>query len=754
MSCCGQASLALAAAPAGAEAGPSREEILLASHRIGEGLWQTDLSVPAVHCGACMRAIESTLGRLEGVEGARVNLSTRRVSVRWRESANPCAFIPTLASIGYPAHLDDPAADERDETLARLVRALAVAGFGAMNIMLMSVAVWAGAEAGTRDLFHLISAAIALPTIGYSGRIFFSSAWNALRHRRTNMDVPISIGILIAFGMSLYDTLNSGAHAYFDAAVSLIFFLLVGRTLDHVMRERARTAVKGLARFAARGAHVVHPDGRQEYLPLAEIEPGMTLMVAAGERIPVDGEILSGRSDIDCSLVNGESLPREVGPGATVEAGTLNLTGPVTMRARAAAKDSFLAEMVRLMEAAESGRSRYRRLADRAASLYAPVVHTAAFVTFVGWMLAGGGWHESLSIAVAVLIITCPCALALAVPMVQVVAARRLFEVGIMVKDGGALERITEVDTVVFDKTGTLTLGTLVLTNGDDIAPADLAVAAGICAHSRHPHSRAIVAAAQDRVRLAPVFDEVREHPGLGLEAKLGSDVHRLGRAAWALRDAGGITGTVLSCNGRPVARFAFADRLRPGARQAVQTLKDEGLRIVLLSGDRSDEVQRLAGALGIDEYAGDLVPGDKVVRLATLAAEGRKVLMVGDGLNDAPALAAAHASMAPSTAADIGRNAADFVFLREGLEAVPAVLRLSRAAHALTRQNLALALIYNAIAMPFAVLGYVTPLVAAIAMSSSSIIVVANALRLGRAEGGAREQGRLAAARLSEAHA
>lgn len=753
MSCCGPATLALAAAPAAAEGGPSREEIVLASHRIGEGLWQTDLSVPAVHCGACMRTVENALGRIDGVEGARVNLSTRRVSVRWREAADPSAFVPTLAAIGYPAHLDDPAADERDETLSSLVRALAVAGFGAMNIMLMSVAVWSGAEAGARDLFHLISAAIALPTIAYSGRVFFSSAWNALSHGRTNMDVPISIGILIAFGMSLYDTANSGAHAYFDAAVSLIFFLLIGRTLDHVMRERARNAVKGLARFAARGAHVVRGDGRQEYLPLSEIAPGMTLMVAAGERIPVDGEIIAGQSDIDCSLVNGESLPREAGPGTAVEAGTLNLTGPVTMRARAAAKDSFLAEMVRLMEAAEGGRSRYRRLADRAASLYAPFVHAAALVTFIGWMLVGGGWHQSLTVAVAVLIITCPCALALAVPMVQVVAARRLFEAGIMVKDGGALERITEVDTVVFDKTGTLTLGALALTNTGNIAPADLAVAAAIAAHSRHPHARAIAAAAQDRVRLAPVFDSVGEHPGLGLEATAGGHVYRLGRAAWALSDTSGITGTVLSRNGRLIAGFSFADRLRPGAQQAVRALQAEGLRIVLLSGDRSDEVLRLAAELGIDECAGDLVPGDKVAALAALAAEGRKVLMVGDGLNDAPALAAAHASMAPATAADIGRNAADFVFLRDGLEAVPAALGLSRAAQALSRQNLALALIYNAIALPFAVFGFVTPLFAAVAMSSSSVIVVANALRLGRADSGAREAGRRVG-RMSEARA
>ncbi|MGD9843962.1 MAG: heavy metal translocating P-type ATPase, partial [Variibacter sp.] len=485
----------------------AREELLMASRDLGDGLRQTDLSVPTIHCGGCIQKIERTLGALPDVAQARVNLTAKRVAIRWRGDTPP-SFIEALNGIGYEAHLYDPGAETDGALSKELVRALAVAGFAASNIMLLSVSIWSGATPETRDLFHWISALIALPALAYSGRIFFRSAWSALRHGQTNMDVPISLGVLLAFGLSLYETANGGAHAYFDASVSLLFFLLIGRALDHLMRERARTAVKGLARLAARGALVLQDDGTRTYLPVNEIAPGMTILLAAGERVPVDGRVVHGRSDIDRSLVSGESLPQTAAEGSTLQAGTLNLTGPLTIVATAAAQDSFLAEMMRMMEAAEGGRSLYRRVADRAARLYAPVVHLAALMTCIGWLIVSGDLHRALTVAIAVLIITCPCALGLAVPMVQAVAARRLFEKGIMVKDGSALERLAEIDTVIFDKTGTLTVGTPQLV-GKAIAPEVLALAGALAAHSRHPYSRALAAAAARLPSPSVVFDEV-----------------------------------------------------------------------------------------------------------------------------------------------------------------------------------------------------------------------------------------------------
>ncbi|MDN2567584.1 cation-translocating P-type ATPase [Aquibium sp. A9E412] len=731
MSCCAPGTEAALDRAAALTAGPSPEEVRLASRDLGDGLRQTDLSVPGIHCGACIQAIESALARLDGVVHARVNLSSRRVSVRWRGDAPP-PIVPAINALGYEAHLDDGAGEARDETLAELIRAVAVSGFAAGNIMLLSVSVWSGAQDATRDLFHWISALIAVPALVFAGRIFYRSAFQALRHGRMNMDVPIALGVSLAYGLSLYETINHGQHAYFDAAVSLLFFLLIGRTLDHVMRERTRVAVSGLARLAPRGALVLGDDGTRSYLPLGEIEPGMRLMIAAGERIPVDGRVVAGSSELDCALVTGESAPQPIARDGAVRAGTLNLTGPLTVEAEAAAKDSFLAEMLRLMEAAEGGRARYRRIADRASALYSPVVHLTALLTFAGWMVASGGdWHQSLTIAIAVLIITCPCALGLAVPIVQVVAARRLFESGIMVKDGSAMERLAEIDTVVFDKTGTLTLGAPRPVGLDAVKPRVRALTAAIAAHSRHPLSQALAAAAPAGVP-APAFSSVREVPGYGVEAEQDGIVYRLGRAEWAAPDdPAARDGTVLARDGMALARFDFEDRLRRDARTAVETLQAEGLAIELISGDREEAVRSAGAALAIDAATARALPGDKASRLDSLARQGHRALMVGDGLNDAPALAAAHVSMAPATAADIGRNAADFVFLRESLYAVPQALDIARRAGRLVRQNFALAIGYNVIAVPIAVLGHVTPLIAAVAMSLSSLIVVANAMRL-----------------------
>ncbi|MBA1143098.1 heavy metal translocating P-type ATPase [Mesorhizobium neociceri] len=733
MSCCAPgAEMALEVADA-ASALPSIHEIKLASRALGGDIHQTDLSVPAVHCGGCIQTIEAALAKLENVEMARVNLSTKRVSVRWQGDEVP-PFFATLSRLGYQAHLFDPEIHEKDKTLSELIRAVAVAGFAAGNIMLLSVSVWSGAEGATRDLFHWISALIAIPALAFAGGIYFRSAANALRHGRMNMDVPIAVGVSLAYAMSLYETINHGEHAYFDASVSLLFFLLIGRTLDHVMRERARTAVNGLSRLVARGSIVLRDDGTREYVPVAELMPGMRLLIAAGERIPVDGDIISGNSDLDCSIVSGESAPKTVSAGTHVQAGTLNLTGPLTMQATAAAKDSFLAEMVRLMEAAEGGRSRYRRIADRISALYAPVVHLAAFATFLGWMIASGDWYRAITVAIAVLIITCPCALGLAVPIVQVMAARRLFEAGVMVKDGSALERLAAIDSAVFDKTGTLTLGLPRLVNVAAIDPAMLAIAADMAAHSRHPFSKTL--AGLGGFAGQPKLESVSEYPGCGIEGTAAGSTWRLGRrgwAAWKARISGKGTngGTVLTKDGVIVASFVFEDALRADARAAILKLNEQEVSVQMLSGDTAAACREVANLLDIRRFVPDLLPSGKVERIETLATAGHKVLMVGDGLNDTPALGAAHVSIAPASAAEIGRNAADFVFLRESLLAVSLALEVSRKAGGLIRQNIAVAILYNTIAVPVAILGHVTPLIAAIAMSASSLLVIGNALRL-----------------------
>lgn len=711
------------------------DEVLLASRTVGPNVRQTELSVPTIHCGACIQRIERALGALPNVETARVNLSTKRVTIRWRQCATPPPFVAILAELGYPSHLHDIAEDNENRSLRELVRALAVAGFAAANIMMLSVAVWSGADVVARDLFHWLSALIGIVALAYSGRIFFRSAWGVLKHGHTNMDVPISIGVLAAFGMSLYETVDHGQHAYFDAAVSLLFFLLIGRTLDHMMRGRARQAVRGLARLAARGAFVLKPDGTRTYLPIDELEPGMTILLAAGERVPVDARVVNGESGIDCSLVTGESVPCPASEGTILQAGMLNLTAPLTIVATAAARDSFLADMIRLMERAEAGRAVYRQIADRAARLYAPAVHLTAALTFAGWLLSTGDLHRSITVAIAVLIITCPCALGLAVPMVQVVAARRLFERGILLKDGGALERLAEVDAVVLDKTGTLTLGTPYLTNGDAIDPTALRIAAGIAAHSSHPYSRALADAIDPALAIEVASASVAEHPASGLEARLNSGTYRLGRTTWALsRDSVEDVPTasvVLARDGCLLASFRFDDQLRSGTELAISALRRAGLSMEILSGDRDEAVKQIAGRLDIP-FRANVAPTEKTARIATLEADKHKVLMVGDGINDAPALAAAYVSMAPATAADVGRNAADLVFLHETLEAVPDAIRVARSSRTLVRQNLMLAVMYNVVAVPIAILGHVTPLVAAIAMSLSSLIVVANALRLG----------------------
>jgi Cu2+-exporting ATPase len=731
MTCCTPATT-IVSADAFRPSTPSAEEFRLASRSIGDGILQTEISVPSIHCGGCINKIERGLAKLDGVQYVRVNLSSKRLALRWSDQGTPPDAISALKKLGYDGHLFDPTeAGKPNSDLSKMLRALAVAAFASMNIMSLSVSVWSGADGSTRSILHWICAGIALPALLYSGRVFYESAWRALKHGQTNMDVPISIGIAAAFALSIYDTYHGYDHAYFDAATSLVFFLLIGRTLDYVMRERTRTAVKGLAQLSPRGAMMIRADGEYEYLPLKEIRPGTHLLLTAGERVPVDCEVIKGISDVNFSLVTGESAPRQVESGAALQAGTLNITGSLTVVATAVADDSFLAEMIRLMEAAESGKSAYRRIADRASRLYAPAVHLTSLLSFLGWMIVQGDVHQAATVAIAVLIITCPCALGLAVPMVQVVAARRLFERRIMVKDGSAMERLNEIDTVVFDKTGTLTLGQLQVTDIDLIDRDALSMAAGLASHSRHPNAQAISEAARVRTGTSHRFDEVKEYPGLGLEGISQGKVYRLGRALFACGTESASPDTVLACEGHQVAAFAFSDKLRPGAQALVDKLRNAGISMEIISGDGVSAVREIALELGIADYTAGILPGGKLDRIKMLSDQGRKVLMVGDGLNDAPALMAAHVSMAPASAADVGRNNADFVFLQDSLDTVFLAYRVSRDAGKLIRQNFVIAIGYNVVALPVAILGYATPFVAALAMSLSSIVVVANALRL-----------------------
>ncbi len=689
----------------------------------------TILAVPAMHCAGCMGKVERAFAEVAGVQSARTNLTARTVEVVHAARVELPALVAALAATGFEAQVREPEA-ETVSAVKPLLAPLGVAAFACMNVMLMSVSVWSGADGTTRSLFHWVSAMIGVPAIIYSGRPFFSSALKVLRHGKTNMDVPISIGVTIATGLSFYETLTGGAEAWFDGVLMLLMFLLAGRVLDAMMRDRARSGVDALLRQAASGAMVIADDGATRWVDAKALQPGMLMRVAAGERLAADGEVLRGSSRFDQSLLTGESAPVSAVPGTLVHAGTLNIEVPVDVRVTATGQDTTLSEIARLMEVAGQSRGKFVRIADRASRLYAPAVHTLAALTFTGWMIAGAGVHQSLVIAIAVLIITCPCALGLAVPVAQVVAAVALMKRGILVKDGSALERMAEVDRLLLDKTGTLTLGRPVPDEAALVAmsAAEASVALALASHSRHPLSHGLVQALAAHGVTAASLEDVREVAGQGVTARWNGIAVALGRPASSQGMA-----TALRIEGGPVRVIAFADRLRPDAEAALQQLAALKVEVSILSGDCVAAVATVARVTGLTAQAA-ASPADKRAAIERLQGAGRNVLMAGDGLNDGPALATANASIAPGTASDVGRQAADIVFTGESLLAIPRAVRVARATMRVVRQNFVLAIGYNALAVPLAIAGYVTPLVAAIAMSTSSLIVVANSLRLARA--------------------
>jgi Cu2+-exporting ATPase len=700
------------------------------------------LAVEGVSCAGCIRKIENGLTKLPGVVDARVNFTQRRLAVDWRNDETDAAkIIAAIEKIGYHAHPFAPERADADESAQAkwLMKCLAVAGFAAMNVMLLSVSVWAGNVSDmtqeTRDLFHWLSALIALPAAAYAGQPFFRSAFRALRARHVNMDVPISIGVTLALGLSVYETATHATHAYFDSAIMLLFFLLVGRYLDLAMRRKTRLFAGNLASIKAEFAHRLDASGELVRVPAAALYPGDRVLVRAGERVPADGTIINGASEIDESLVTGETLYRPVRAGATIYAGSINVSGALTVRVTAVGASTLVEEVERLLDKATQARSQTVQLADRAAQVYAPVVHTTAALTAAGWLMAGAGIHDSILIAIAVLIITCPCAIALAIPAVQVVAAGALFRSGVILNGGGAIERLAEADTIVFDKTGTLTLPEPRVDESAGIPPEILEKAARLALSSHHPLATALARLA----RVRSPYGGAIEEPGQGVRAVIDGTEARLGSTGFcgiatdvqvAHAPHGGNASFITFSHDRAAVTVPIRQTLRPDAVAVIAALRAQGLDIMVLSGDRPDAVASVAKVLGIANWQAGLKPAEKIARIEQLKARGRRVLMVGDGLNDAPALAAAHVSMSPITAAHLTQAHADALFLGDQLKPVLQAVAISRRARRLMKENLGLAVIYNLFAVPLAVAGLVTPLIAAVAMSGSSLLVTLNALR------------------------
>jgi Cu2+-exporting ATPase len=709
--------------------------------QLGQGVQHIDLAVEGVSCAGCMAKIERGLSAMPDVTLARVNLTDRRVALEWKQGAlDPSSFIDRLAELGYKAYPFEKAGAEQSEAEQSrfLLRCLAVAAFATMNVMMLSVPVWSGNVSDMlpeqRDFFHWLSALIALPAAAYAGQPFFRSAFRALRARSVNMDVPITIGVLLALGMSVVETINHAEHAYFDAAIMLLTFLLVGRVLDQNMRRRTRAVAGNLAALKAETATRLSDSGEISQVPVAAIHSGDIVLLRPGERCAVDGVVIEGRSEIDQSLITGETLYARAEAGTVVYAGTMNISGPLRVRVSAAAEGTLLAEIARLLDNALQARSRYMRLADRASRLYAPVVHATALLTMFGWVLAGASWHDAIVTGIAVLIITCPCALGLAIPTVQTIAAGAMFKAGVLLNSGDAIERLAEADHVIFDKTGTLTLPELDVVNAGELPAEVLALAGRLALASHHPVAAAVAQASGAK---SPLIGAM-EQPGQGVRGVVDGMEIRLGRPSFCgaeqlvanASDHDPEVSIVAFSRGQERYLLAVRQALRPDARRVIAALQSRGVEVEILSGDREAAVRAAAGALGIPEWRAGVTPADKIARIEALKQRGCKVLMVGDGMNDAPSLAAAHVSMSPISAAHLSQATADLVFLGKPLAPVVTAIDLARQARHLMRQNLVLAIGYNALAVPIAISGIVTPLIAAAAMSGSSILVMLNALR------------------------
>lgn len=695
----------------------------------GNGLLGISCTVNDMRCGGCAIKIEAQISKMAGVIQARTNATTKRLNFVWDPNVNTAdSIIDALSSIGYTATPFVENTKLSKET--SLLIPLAVAGFATMNVMAISFSVWAGLvtdmDENTRQFLNLISAGIATPAILYSGKAFFGPAWKAVRHSQMSMDVPISLAIITTVLASFYELAHRSEHVYFDAAISLIFFLLIGRVLEQSMRKRSESASDNLRHMLqGRAIRLISDDTREDMLA-EDLQVGDRVLIIPGENVPADGVLLSTQAYVDESIISGESTPRVVETGQNLIAGSQIVDAAIELRVTAVGSGSHLSEIAALTEAAEAHRGATQLLADKFARAYGPIVIGSAVFGFLIWFfILDAGLSKSLLISVAVLVVTCPCAAGLATPAVVVRAVNLLMSNGVILKTAGALERLAEIKHVLIDKTGTLTTAKLTITK--NIPEPLLKRAAAMAANSAHPLSKVLAASYSSAAE-----NDVQEIVNQGL---LATDGAKLGSAIFVgVEDTIGMGPTLWfkPDNGKAM-RLSFEDTPRMDAEDLLSGFTNKNLPVTMLSGDGETSVSVTAKKLGILNWNSKLTPEDKVAEIEAIERNGVHTLMIGDGLNDTPSLAAAHSSMALASATSASQSAADIILVGDRLTPALIALDVAKKARKLIKQNLAFSLVYNIIALPIALFGGLTPMIAAILMSSSSLIVMLNALRLDR---------------------
>lgn len=713
------------------------------------GLRQTTLSLEGMTCAACAWLIEQQLQRVPGVEMARVNATTERVSIRWHEAQVKLSeLLQQIAGLGYRALPFQAATQEQDFKRRRryFIRRIGIAGLATMQVMMIAVALYFGMvdelDDAMRQFFWWISLLFATPVLLYSAQPFYLSALRSIQAKQLNMDVPVSLALLSAYGASAYATVTNTGEVYFESVSMFTFLLLVGRYLELLAKQRAVATAANLVKLLPATAQRELASGEYESVAVAKLEVGDIVQVLAGQTLPADGELLSGVTEINESMLTGESIPVLHQPGSQVFAGTLNQSQPIRVRVQATQQRTVMAKIAALQDHALATKPRLAERAERLANQFVKQLLILAAVTFLGWSFIEPA--EAFWVTLAVLVATCPCALALAAPTAVTGVIHRLNRFGIILRNTEVIERLREIQTVVVDKTGTLTSGRFVITArhypSAEATRAD-ALAKALELYSEHPLAAPFKSL--DVSSEAVDLTHVKVHLGEGVSAVWQGQNVRIGGPrfiqAWhpaiQFDDASNV---ILATEEQVLAWYAVEDHIRDDAAETLHQLRQQGLEIVMLTGDKQSNAERVAAQLGITSFQAECLPADKLTYVQELQQRG-PVMMIGDGINDGPVLAQADVSMTFGQAADLARQAADVVAMRNDFAAVAQLLAATQKSRAILRQNITWALVYNLGIIPIAVLGWVTPYIAAIGMSVSSLLVLANSLRLYRSPKDAR---------------